>query len=231
MTDERLTTDERYSQAVRSKNLASERVDVDYLIAAGMITETLGVLLYRLATEWDMASGDYRLALRHVRALEFRSLRAMRASRRTGDAVLALRLTSEAAADTATARAGAETARILAMSYLKSLHGTSNAVHRFAQKHAILKCWGLAPDIVESIAAKAMRIWLDSVCGACEGRSFSGGYTSPVVLCTACGSTGRALWALDQHDIFAPQIRALLVQMDGKASTAEREMRDLLRRR
>jgi hypothetical protein len=114
MTDERLTTDERYSQAVRSKNLSSQRVDVEYLIAAGKIKETLGVLLYRLATEWDMASGDYRLALRHVRALEFRSLRAMRASRRTGDAVLALRLTSEAAADTATARAGAETARILA---------------------------------------------------------------------------------------------------------------------
>jgi hypothetical protein len=230
MTDAR-TTDERYTQAVRASNLSSERVDVDYLIAAGLITETLGVLLYRLAAEWDMASGDYRMALAHVRDLELRSLRAMRASKRTNDEKMAQRLTSEAAADTATARAGAETARVLAMSYLKSLHGTSQAVHRFAQKFALIKRWGLQPDIVASIAAKAMRIWLDSVCSACDGRSFNGGYTSPVLLCTACGATGRALWALDQHDIYAPQIRALLVQMDVKASAAERELRSMIRGR
>ncbi len=54
---------ERYSAAIESSNLrvkAEEKGDVDLLIAAGWAPDTLGAMLYRLATEFDTVRADVR---------------------------------------------------------------------------------------------------------------------------------------------------------------------------
>lgn len=57
MTDEPRTLAERYSAATVSSHLRAQdgRGDVDYLIAAGWMQDTLGALMYRLRGEYDAA--------------------------------------------------------------------------------------------------------------------------------------------------------------------------------
>lgn len=57
MTDEPKTVAEKYSAATVSSHLRLQegRSDVDYLIAAGWVQDTLGALMYRLRGEYDAA--------------------------------------------------------------------------------------------------------------------------------------------------------------------------------
>lgn len=57
VTDEPRTLAERYSAATVSSHLRAQegRGDVDYLIAAGWMQDTLGALMYRLRGEYDAA--------------------------------------------------------------------------------------------------------------------------------------------------------------------------------
>jgi hypothetical protein len=62
--EERPTITERYSSAVESSNLrptADRRGDADYLIAAGWLDDSLGVLMLRLRVEFDAVRHDLRL--------------------------------------------------------------------------------------------------------------------------------------------------------------------------
>ena len=66
--EDRPTTGERYSSAMESSNLratAEKRGDVDLMIAAGWVPDTLGASLYRLAVEFDLV----RMDLRHGKAM------------------------------------------------------------------------------------------------------------------------------------------------------------------
>jgi hypothetical protein len=59
------TIEERYSRAVRSSHLqvtTKEPGDVDKLIAAGWVKDSLGTTLYRLRTEFDAIAADLRRA-------------------------------------------------------------------------------------------------------------------------------------------------------------------------
>ena len=193
MTHDR-SLDERYSVAVRSSNMAPSSADVACLTAAGLSHESLGVLLYRLAAEWDVAGGSYKLA--------------------------AARAASPGAANMA---------RTLARIGLRSLRDASAAMQRFAEQTAARNRWRLSARALRAVASKALRLWIDGICSECNGRSFVGGYHAPVVLCTACGATGRAMFALDKRDPHSPHVRALLSLMDAKTEAAARRMRRLLR--
>jgi hypothetical protein len=62
--EDRPTTGERYSSAMESSNLkadADRRGDVDLMIAAGWVPDTLGAMLYRLAVEFDSVRGNLRM--------------------------------------------------------------------------------------------------------------------------------------------------------------------------
>lgn len=60
ITDERPGIAERYSSATESSNLrvSEKSSDADFLIAAGMLGDTLGRLLLRLHTEFDLVRGQ-----------------------------------------------------------------------------------------------------------------------------------------------------------------------------
>jgi hypothetical protein len=62
--EDRPSTGERYSSAMESSNLktdADRRGDVDMMIAAGWVPDTLGAMLYRLAVEFDQVRGNLRM--------------------------------------------------------------------------------------------------------------------------------------------------------------------------
>jgi hypothetical protein len=58
------TTAERYQRAAHSSNLKvtpeEKRGDVDYLIAAGWVSDSLGAMLYRLVGEFDAVRAEVR---------------------------------------------------------------------------------------------------------------------------------------------------------------------------
>lgn len=229
MTDPR-TLDERYSRAMRSSDLQptpEQRVDVDYLIAAGLVKEGLGTMLYRLATEWDMASGDYRLARNHARAVEMQALQIQRNARKYP--AEAETLLAEADRLLTQARAEAITAKALALVHLKTLRETTDALGRFACMQATRRKF-MEPDaVVLGLASKSLNLWLDGTCSACSGRGFNGGFNGPKLMCTSCGSSGRAHWQLSKREPHAAFIRGLLAEMDRMASRVEDEMRRFLR--
>lgn len=225
------TLDERYSSAMHSSDLSpvvSRRVDVDYLIAAGCVRETLGTALYRLASEWDLAAGDYKLAMRHVRDVELQAAHVQRtARRREGDE--ADRLDEEAGKLLAQARAEALTAKALAMVHLKTLREAADALGAFAIG-AATRMKFMRPDAeVLELAGKALNLWLDGTCSSCSGRGFNGGFGIPKAMCTACGGTGRAHWQLPKSEPNAAFILGLLSEMDRKVMAVERRMSRLLR--
>ena len=229
MTDLR-TLDERYSRAMHSADLmpvADRRVDVDYLIAAGMVKEGMGTKLYRLASEWDLAAGDYRLAMRHMRAVELQALQVQRNARKyPAEADMLLR---EADRLIAQAKTEATTAKALAMVHLKSLREASDAVRGYALWLAVYRRFHEPSGVVKDLAAKALQLWLDAVCSACQGRGFNGGFNGPKIMCTACGNTGRAHWQLSKREPHAAFIRMLLAEMDLKTHRVEQAMRRMLR--
>lgn len=229
MTDPRILG-ERYTRAIHSSDLeaaAERRVDVDYLIAAGMVKDGLGVKLYRLASEWDLAAGDYRLAHLYMRAVELQAMQVQRNARRfPTESEVRLK---EAGQLMAQARADAVTAKALALARLKTLREAADAVGDFARLMAIRQRFAEPNAVVNTLAAKALQLWLDAVCSACRGRGFNGGFNGPKIMCTACGNTGRAHWQLSKREPHAAFIRTLLADMDLKAHRVEQTMRRFLR--
>lgn len=214
------TLPERYAGAIESKHLEvlQTRCSVDYLIAAGWISDGLGVKLFRLRTEWDAVRGDHRLAVDNAQdsAREVFALRklaattgakaqgeadANKAERMAGDAE---RTAKNAEATAEGAKAAALTARALMMVHLKTLPEARSAVHNFARALALRERFmphGKNPALyrdqelrrtraVAAIAARALELWIDSTCPHCNGRRFNGGHSTPITWCQPCGATG-----------------------------------------
>lgn len=215
---------ERYSRAMHSAHLevGPGRCDVDYLIAAGVVREGLGTRLFRLASEWDMAAGDYRLALRRVRQIELDAIQLQRnAAKHAADAD---RLLREAAARLAQAQREALTAKVQAMVHLKTLHEAKVEVASYARLKAN-RVGFMEPDrIVNALASRALQLFLDTTCIRCSGRGFNGGFSGPKKLCTACGSSGKSYFHLSKTEKHAAFIRRLLAEMDLRCHRAQQQM-------
>lgn len=220
---------ERYARAVHSAHLKLEpgRCDIDYMIAAGVVREGLGTRLFRLATEWDLAAGDYRLALRHVREVELQAMQVKRnAAKFPADSE---KLLQEVEALLTQAKREAITAKALAMVYLKTLHEAKVAVGAFARSKANQTRF-MEPDaVVNELAGKALQLFLDATCPRCAGRGFNGGFNAPRTLCTACGASGRAHYHLSKTEGHSAFIRSLLAEMDLKCHRVQKQMSRVLR--
>lgn len=237
MTDPRdpMTMAERYSAAIGTSHLEvkERRSDVDLIVAAGWTHRDgggLGVALYRLRTEWDAAAGEYRMAQRHLREAEIGVKRAARLPAENKakriEAFEAHRL----------AAGNALTAKALCMVQLKTLYGAKQALGAFAITFATRQRYMRDDAHVLAVAGRTLSAWLDSQCQACRGRGFSGGWNAPMVLCTACGSTGDTLTSTGGNRLFlSPSSaghefgRALLVRMDATCNYVERQMKRYLR--
>jgi len=221
----RRTTDERYGAATQASNLEvdpDERGHADYLVAAGWSGAHLGATLHRLRTEWDLAAGDYRLAMQHQRQVEIDAARASRAAARTSDPEKAAEKIRDAALALQQASREALTARALAMVHLKTLHEAKQALGAFAHYHATRLALPYSVQQINALAGRALQAWLDAICGACSGRGFNGGYLTPRILCTQCGATGRAQYRVNDRDRAGHFVRMLLAKMDAKCERVER---------
>jgi hypothetical protein len=221
----RRTTDERYGAATQASSLVvdpDERGHVDYLVAAGWGGAHLGAMLHRLRTEWDLAAGEYRLAMQHQHKVELSAARTARMAQRTSDKEKAADMLREAAQDLQQAAREALTARALAMVHLKTLHEAKQALGAFANYHADRLRLPFGPNTVNALAGRALQAWLDAICGACSGRGFNGGYLTPKVLCTQCSATGRAQYRINTEDRAGHFQRFLLAKMDAKCERVER---------
>lgn len=226
---ERRDLDERYAGAVQTSHLEVKpiRCDVDYLIAAGWAKDGLGTRLFRLATEWDLAGGDYRLALRRVRQVELEAMQIQRSAARNPKE--AEKLLADAALLMTEAQREAITAKAMAMVYLKTLDEAKEAVGGYARWLANRSRFIQSDAVVNKLAAKALQLFLDATCSTCSGRGFSGGFNAPRVLCTTCGATGRSHYHLSKTEPNSAFVRALLAEMDMKCHRVERAMVAMLR--
>lgn len=242
---ERIELQERYTRAIDSTHLelTEERGALDYVVAAGWVRDGLGTMLFRLMTEFDSVRGEHRQAwdnLREADANAKRELIAGTADCVAADAVAPSRREEvmraaqsridAARAAVASAEAAALTAKALILVRLKTLPEARRALAVFALGLATRTRFMRPNNEVLVIAGKAMSAWLDPLCNVCQGRSFSGGYTSPVMLCGACNATGRRKAHLgsdyDSHEFG----KALLVQMDRKTERVSRVMTKYLRK-
>lgn len=237
----RAGTEERYSQAIESKDLAvvPDRCSVDYLVAAGWITDSLGTALFRLRTEWDVVRSDLRMAEDHARD---GAREAWRLSRLATAA--SVKATTDAEHEHAGAKqldaaqhfqaveAAALTARALALVHLKTLDSTKQALYGYAISLGVrTKFYDL--DRIREITSRALQVWLDPTCPHCEGRGFTGGFIAPLRWCQECDRTGKRLngikgFRLGKTDAQHRWGRSLLVDMDRKTERVTAAMRVFL---
>lgn len=237
--EDRPSLDEKYSRAISSSHLeveAEHRGDVDLLVAAGWTRATLGTALYRLRAEFDGQRAAYwqaETALRQQRQ-EVRDIlrraQALRVADKAGSMALyeqAMQRAEQLAQD---AERAALTARALIMVHLKSLREARDATGRYAVQMATQQRFMQPDDVVEAIASRALAVWIDPTCPACEGRGFNGEPGAARLLCRACNGSGRRtveLWSTQAGEQFG---RALLVNMDRKTEAVNRMMHSYLRR-
>jgi hypothetical protein len=190
-TKDRPTIGERYRRATQSSDLRveSRRVgDADLLIAAGW-ADSLGIMLYRLASEYDQVAAELRKAAGND-----------------------------------------ETAAVLILMHLKSLHSTKQALGRHAISMATR--WKFMKDdkTVLQLTGRALKAWLDPNCHKCEGRGKNGGYDGkPVAICRACGGSGKSRSGLGESSDERFFIARLLADMDRRTAESEAELRKLMR--
>lgn len=222
--------DERYSSATNSSDLspiAEEACDVDLMIAAGWLrADSLGAILIRFASEWDVASGEYKLARSHLRAAHdevtrLKRARGSAASSGTSEAIERLRSCERAMV----------TAELLARSAMPTLRVTQEAVNDFGQKQADLLRLAAAPGVVRILSEAALWAWINENCDKCTGRGMSGAFGKITAVCTACHGTGRRAWDIGKNQKHVDFVRRLMLIMDTKASLARQKMVRWLRRR
>jgi hypothetical protein len=239
--EDRPTIAERYARATRSSHLEVNELrtgDVDVLIAAGWVGDTLGTLLYRLVSEYDSAKGEKalyeaevgRLQLLHKKHVEQRDReqKAM-AHGPTRYAVLRAeveRLSQEIAREMVTGRA-------MVLMNLRSLAPAKQALGRFALLHAQVCKYQIKDADVLALAGRVLDVYLDPNCGHCNGRGFTGGSHrgEKQVICRPCKGSGKRRDAIGRNTDERQFAGSLLFEMSDKTARVERSMRNFLRTR
>lgn len=205
--EDRPTIAERYSRAVRSHHLEVKASpgDVDVLIAAGWLhRDDIGGHLLRTRLEFDAARADARRAEKLAAKVHQAGSRAEHA---------------------------ATTALLLVLMEMRSLGGTKQALYHYANRQATFEGLMRDPEDIAQVAGRALELWLDPLCRACDGRGFTGGYGVPTVLCTRCSGTGAHRFRLHRHNGLDRFGRWMLVEMDRKTEAAGMVMVRFLRNR
>lgn len=233
--------DERYSQAIESKDLAvvPGRCSVDFIIAAGWVQESLGTALFRLRTEWDVVRSELRLAEDHARD---GTREAWRLSRMGAAAALKAKTDEDRSTASNTQENAAQlfhdvetaalTARALALAHLKTLESTKNALYAYAIGLGVrTKVYDL--QRIRETTGRALQVWLDPTCPHCGGRGFNGGFREALRWCQECDRTGKRMngtngFRLGKTDFQHQWGRTLLSDMDRKCDRVTAAMRMFL---
>ena len=251
--EEKPTLGERYSSATNSSHLKLSkldegRCDLDIVVAAGWAghDNSLGMLLYRLASEYDTVRSSQKLAVRQadMRATAMSVLRRKIADPSTSDE-RRLELAAEYQAHERESAQEWVTNRVLILSQLKSLTAAKEAVGQWAVVEAErtgfmrigpiptalagVKAHAKRAECIATLAGRTLESWLDPLCHKCEGRTFNGGYGSPRIGCKACRETGKRTAALSKVPEEQNFCLRLSAQMSAKTSDAEAEMRRRLK--
>ena len=226
--DLRVTLAERYGIATTTSNLrvGEKRGDADLILAAGLQPNHLGVQLLRLQGEFDGIKAELAHAEEAARRLEAQAKRADRAGV-TED------FDGPALAQIIRRRSEGEiiTERFLILQHLGTLRQTKMAVWSFAMVLADKQRFRQRGDVVQRLSAKALDIFLDPTCGACEGTGVVGsGYLGETMrVCDRCGGSAH------RRDQIGSDARArwfgflLLGDLQKEAESAARSMGRLLR--
>ena len=229
--DLRVTLAERYGIATTTSNLrvGEKRGDADLILAAGLQPNHLGVQLLRLQGEYDGVKAELAHADESAHRLEAQAKLMQRADsdRKVGFCVwpresVEIRRRSEGEIITA---------RYLILQQMGTLRQTKMAVWSFAMVLADKQRFRQRGDVVQRLSAKALDIFLDPTCGACEGTGVVGsGYLGETMrVCDRCGGSAH------RRDQIGSDARArwfgflLLGDLQKEAESAARAMGRLLR--
>ena len=177
MTDEKPTTEERYTTATHAKSLVVNPDSggaADMLIAAGWSKNRLGAALMRLASEWDGAQKPQALSPQAI-------------------AAVAKRLAGAASPTPEHHRQARKQAADWLLHEQKILMGhlkTLPEVRAYLTEYAAAKGYSKPADLVMG----SLMWWLDPVCRVCHGKRWEvikdTGRLSDRV-CPACRGSGR----------------------------------------
>lgn len=234
MIDDKPSIEERYATAARSGNLkpAQYRCDLDQMIAAGMVRQTLGTRLYRARAEFDAARGNGRLTggyldeLRERRADLIEEAEAAARGSWCGP-TLAGRHLAKAAELVQQIKDEALTARAMALVGMNSLGPLRRDISAYVEREATRRGFiDATPREAHTIAARVLEQLLDPLCSLCSGRGFSDGYLKPKVLCTSCSAGRRplAFWRLEAEEFG----RWMMADLERKMAHVDQVMSRLL---
>lgn len=215
--DDQPTLLERYSAAVESSNLklGERRGDLDLVIAAGLVGDTLAVALLRLAIDYDSVRAEHRKAERVMRERE------ERANQQTGEA---RERTLKEAHDAAL------TAHALILMNLPSLERTKEHFGEFARQQATKRAFMQPDRTVNVIAGRVLDVWLSPACRRCDGRGFNGATHrgERQVICGGrggCGGSGHRRDSIGHSEAEHGFAKFLLAEIDRMLDNAQRDMR------
>ena len=233
-TDDRPTIAERYQRATQSSNLEVEerrKGDVDHLIAAGWVSESLGTMLYRLVGEFDSIKGEHGLAEAEIQRARGVIEAKLDAARKEQDADKAEQLRQQAADLRKESERATVTARALILMRLKTLHETKEALGRFAVVLATRRNIPEPDAWVLKLTGRVLDVFLDPTCHSCDGRGFNGGTHrgEKTVICRACSGSGKRRTNLGKDAVERHFAGMLLVEMDRLLGHVDAEMRRFLR--
>jgi len=243
LSDDRPTVDERYARAIHSTHLEllSERCDLDYAIAAGLVHDGLGAKLYRLKVEWDGVRAEQRQAdaafAEQVEIARRAQDQAAKLAKLSGAQSHAVGLTYAAAASAVLANAERArlTARVLISTRVKSLPATRTAIVSYAEKLADYRGHEISDGTLRVVCARALDLWLDPLCGHCDGRGYMFSAGAPA-LCGHCGGSGRRVRNAHEQRLAKREADhafgvALMVEIERKADRVSQIMARLLSQR
>lgn len=127
------------------------------------------------------------------------------------------------------------TERYLVLSRLTSLRMTKEALGELAVQHATRMRFDRPDKDVLVIAGRCLEVFLDPLCGHCDGRGFSGGgrheQSGPQVICRPCGGSGRRRNTIGRDDAERRFGGLLFTEMQRAADLFETRMGRRLRNR
>jgi hypothetical protein len=218
---------DRYARSITSSHLEVTEYtgDIDALISAGWIKESLSTLLWRVRVEFDAVDARDVVALPEMPPPD----------RLTGEGeekALAEWKKGEKARIAADLKGRRLTARALAMVHLTSLREAKEALGRFTMAQATRMGLPLTPEQELAVSGRAMQAFLDPLCGVCHGIKFK---TAPgtgrlsSTPCSTCFGSGRAQGAGDMTAAEFALQQSVLAELDRKMDRVARLMKRFLR--
>jgi hypothetical protein len=219
--DQPLTFGERYSSAIDSSNLRlkENRGDVDIIISAGLVRESLGGTLLRLRVEYDLVRSEHQAA-----ELELRR-REQEAPKETGEEG-GLSAEERTEAMLKEAHDAALTAHLMILMQLPSLRTAKEQMGHFALQQAAERRLDMAAEHVMRLAGSVLDVHISPTCRMCKGVGFNGNLArgenqKPCRPCKGSGSRRDQLGRDNAERAFAGH---MLMELDALVFSVTSQM-------